>query len=145
MNALPSSSSCPRTLHNWQGDRGPCVGQDSQVGRQLHRLLGRTWRYFLAAPVAPSCIFTVDPRFAGILCVQRLRRWHRIWPGLPHVGTFVPWICLGTFFGRNLFKVCLRKRNAYPCFLNYDKLILRRTGCMVWRPPREKHCKTLAS
>ena len=54
----------------------------------------------LVTSIAPiSCnLFTVDPRFAGILCVQRLRRWHWIWPGLPHVGTFVPWDLPMNFF-----------------------------------------------
>ena len=28
-----------------------------------------------------------DSRIAGLLCVQRLRRWHRIWLGLPDVRT----------------------------------------------------------
>ena len=43
------------------------------------------WDHLWFFPMRRGTFF--DSRIAGLLCVQRLRRWHRIWLGLPDVRT----------------------------------------------------------
>lgn len=98
-------------LHHREGDCRPGLGQDQEVGWQLHGFLywtigsdflslmtGVFVRMVRIVGWAPNWVLWpleqlnlylskgFQLRLAGILCVQRLRRWHWLRPWMPHVG-----------------------------------------------------------